>query len=98
MNGASHHHANGNGATMTAPRDPVLPRDPVAELMEQVANGRVRPMDAAAQVRREWLHCQAGCIPEQSSDVGCLQSIHLQSALGQHIRGSWRSPLLGQRG
>ena len=50
MNGASHHGVSNGAATTTAVRDAV-PRDPVAELMEQVAMGRVRPMDAAAQVR-----------------------------------------------
>jgi len=47
---------NGNGARNSASNGAVaatvtLPHDPVAELMEQVANGRVRPRDAAAQVR-----------------------------------------------
>ncbi len=51
MNGATH--GASNGAVLTAPRD-AAPRDPVAELMEQVATGRVRPMDAAAQVCRAW--------------------------------------------
>jgi len=51
---------NGNGARNGASNGAVtatvtLPHDPVAELMEQVANGRVRPRDAAAQVRREVL-------------------------------------------
>ena len=50
MNGNGARNGAGNGAAVAA--TVTLPHDPVAELMEQVANGRVRPRDAAAQVCR----------------------------------------------
>ena len=52
VNGASNGARNGSGNGAAAAVTVTLPRDPVAELMEHVANGRVRPGDAAAQVRQ----------------------------------------------